>query len=410
MQAAAHRVEVMRAQDPGDLWRPSGVAVPSANLQEIRDVISAAEELLSWEMPPLEGVGDFKSASTVLSTLTAITNDALREDCSSAEQSAARDDLAGLLIKVKAAGDRLHAAQLAQRSAAFRTVRDALAILQGASSVAQLISRAPAAACLLGFDRAILSRIDESFWITENLYFDGEPEWATEVCTIGRENPQKLEPGLYESETVRRKAPLVVTNVLQSPHVHRQIADATLSRSYAVAPIMPEGRVVGFLHADCYFQRRNMDEFDLEMLTMFTEGFGYALQRASLLDRLGSLKSAVRSMANGVSSMIDEMPDHGMGSTRVHSEPPQLHGIAAIGFSVEQPEAELTLTRRELDVLRLMAAGETNAGVGSRLFISEGTVKSHVKHILRKLGAANRAEAVSRWFAIEHGVRADLRR
>jgi DNA-binding NarL/FixJ family response regulator len=77
---------------------------------------------------------------------------------------------------------------------------------------------------------------------------------------------------------------------------------------------------------------------------------------------------------------------------------------------VEQPDAELTLTRRELDVLRLMAAGETNAGVGSRLFISEGTVKSHVKHILRKLGAANRAEAVSRWFEIEHGVRADTRR
>jgi DNA-binding NarL/FixJ family response regulator len=61
-----------------------------------------------------------------------------------------------------------------------------------------------------------------------------------------------------------------------------------------------------------------------------------------------------------------------------------------------------TLTRREVEVLRLMAAGDTNGRIARRLVISEGTVKSHVKHILRKLGAANRAEAVSRWLGMEH--------
>jgi DNA-binding CsgD family transcriptional regulator/GAF domain-containing protein len=411
MQAAAQRVEIRRAQDPGDLWRPSGVAVPSANRSEIREVVSAAQQLLSWEkMPALEHVADFKSASTALSVLVAITNKALRGDSSAAEQLVASDDLADLLIKVKTAGDHLHAVQLAQRTAAFRMVRDALACLQGASSVAQLIARAPAAVCLLGFDRAILSRIDGSFWITENLYFDGDAQWAAEVCAIGRENPQKLGPGLYESESIRRKAPLVVTDVLQSPHVHRQIADATLSRSYVVSPIMPEGRVVGFLHADCYFQRRNMDQFDLEVLSMFNEGFGYALQRASLLDRLGGLQTAVKSLASGVSSMIDEIPYSGLGSGGVHVEQPHMSCSPTVSFGTEQAEVELSLTRRELEVLRLMAAGETNAGVASRLFISEGTVKSHVKHILRKLGAANRAEAVSRWFTIEHAARSDTRR
>jgi DNA-binding NarL/FixJ family response regulator len=60
-----------------------------------------------------------------------------------------------------------------------------------------------------------------------------------------------------------------------------------------------------------------------------------------------------------------------------------------------------TLTRREVEVLRLMAAGDTNGRIARRLVISEGTVKSHVKHILRKLGAANRAEAVSRWLGMD---------
>jgi DNA-binding NarL/FixJ family response regulator len=58
------------------------------------------------------------------------------------------------------------------------------------------------------------------------------------------------------------------------------------------------------------------------------------------------------------------------------------------------------LTERELEVLRLMATGSTNAQIASELVISQGTVKSHVKHILRKLHASNRAQAVSRAFRI----------
>lgn len=52
------------------------------------------------------------------------------------------------------------------------------------------------------------------------------------------------------------------------------------------------------------------------------------------------------------------------------------------------------LSQRELDVLRLMAAGRSNRGIGEALWISETTVKTHVSHILRKLGAADRTQAV----------------
>ena len=46
-----------------------------------------------------------------------------------------------------------------------------------------------------------------------------------------------------------------------------------------------------------------------------------------------------------------------------------------------------------------MASGNTNADVATRLVITESTVKSHVKNILRKLAAGNRAEAASRYMA-----------
>ncbi len=60
------------------------------------------------------------------------------------------------------------------------------------------------------------------------------------------------------------------------------------------------------------------------------------------------------------------------------------------------------LTARELDVLRLTARGATNREIADELFISEGTVKSHVGHIFSKLGLRDRAAAIV--LAFDHGL------
>jgi LuxR family maltose regulon positive regulatory protein len=54
------------------------------------------------------------------------------------------------------------------------------------------------------------------------------------------------------------------------------------------------------------------------------------------------------------------------------------------------------LTSRELEVLAMLAAGRSNQGIASHLVISLDTVKKHVSHLMGKLGAANRTEAVAR--------------
>jgi DNA-binding NarL/FixJ family response regulator len=66
-----------------------------------------------------------------------------------------------------------------------------------------------------------------------------------------------------------------------------------------------------------------------------------------------------------------------------------------------------TLTDRELEVLALIAQGETNRGAAARLFISEATVKTHLLHIYEKLGVGDRAAAVAR--AYERGLLAPKR-
>lgn len=54
------------------------------------------------------------------------------------------------------------------------------------------------------------------------------------------------------------------------------------------------------------------------------------------------------------------------------------------------------ISRREVDILECLAKGMTTAQIASNLFISENTVKTHIRHILEKLEASNRTEAVSK--------------
>jgi DNA-binding NarL/FixJ family response regulator len=67
---------------------------------------------------------------------------------------------------------------------------------------------------------------------------------------------------------------------------------------------------------------------------------------------------------------------------------------AAMMRSIHAPQARSPLTQRELSVLRLVANGLSNRGIAAHLYLSETTVKFHVRNIMRKLDATSRAEAV----------------
>jgi DNA-binding CsgD family transcriptional regulator len=60
------------------------------------------------------------------------------------------------------------------------------------------------------------------------------------------------------------------------------------------------------------------------------------------------------------------------------------------------PGLAIPLSERELEVLRLLAAGEPNREIADQLYLALNTVKKHVTHIFEKLGAANRTEAAAR--------------
>ena len=92
----------------------------------------------------------------------------------------------------------------------------------------------------------------------------------------------------------------------------------------------------------------------------------------------------------------------------VHSGESSLHPVIArkvlqeLSRPSEQPPTADPLTARELEVLRLVAQGQSNQRIANLLFISETTVRSHVSNILSKLHLASRTQAAL--YALREGI------
>lgn len=321
---------------------------------------------------------------------------------SAAERLAAGgvEDLAHRLLSTEHA---MRDAEMRYRDSAIRMTRGALETIQQLESVDQLFQVGAEAVCRLGFDRAIVSRVKESMWTTEVVHVDGDSEWANEILAAGRSAPQRIIAGLPEQDLIRRRGPIIVLGAQEKSRVHKAIGKASRSRSYVAALIAPGEDVIGFLHCDRFFHSGDVTQFDRDLLGLFAQGFSFAVERAALLERFRELQNHIRSVAAGLERVAAGTATPPLSAWLPSGmTAPMLYDTSAQGPTPTHYDTDSRLTRREVDVLRLMASGDTNQRIARRLIISEGTVKSHVKHILRKLNAANRAEAVARWHQSMH--------
>jgi DNA-binding CsgD family transcriptional regulator len=300
-----------------------------------------------------------------------------------------------LLAEATQTLQRIEAREGFARLETYVRIQKGLTRLRELSSPQELIEAAPAELNrTLGVTRAMVSRVRGSLWTPEVLAIaDGIDPLADEFQQYVAETEIPLAHMLMETELVRRRIPVLVTDPASHPRTYKPIVEVSRSTSYAAAPIMPTTRVIGFFHVDRFGQELPVSPEDRDNLWVFAEHFALLYERSVLLERLEFQRTRLHELLSTTSRSLDEISGAAVTLERKESAPPPVSRASTVTRS---PLASL-LTAREQEVLELMTSGATNSQIARELVVSEGTVKSHVKRILRKLRVDNRAGAVARY-------------
>lgn len=273
-----------------------------------------------------------------------------------------------------------------QRLRTVITAQNVLGHREGGLSEA--FRRAAGEACrTLGFDRMMIFRLSGSLLVAEATHFVGQAEWARECHAHAEQHPVDLGCDQLEAAMVRRRAAALVTDPMSDPDAWAPIVRKIETPGYVAAPVLVRGEVVGTLHGDCQITGRQIGIAERDALAAYAIGLGYGIERVLLTDRLRAQREAMQRVVDSTDQTISEF----LSAERIGSpEPPPRPPATALGRS-----SFAALSPREHEVLRLLLTGASNQEIAARLVLAVDTVKSHVRSILRKTGAGNRAHLIA---------------
>jgi DNA-binding CsgD family transcriptional regulator len=381
----------MSSTEPAIAGRESFFALAESTLAQVRAGLGRPPD----ERPP--GIAELDDQLVAL-------GEQLRGsllDADRAEPSAIAQRLE-LIFEVGELREALRERDLFERLDVLARIHESLGELRNCKTPEELIEAAPGELCRsCGFTRALISRVHGSRWVPEVIEtVPGMDPQATGFAEYIDEVEIPLEHMLLETELVRRRMPALVVDPVNDPRTYKPIILRGRTVAYVAAPIMPTGRVIGFLHADRIGQAYPVTAEDRDNLWTFAEQFGFLYERAVLTERIGAQREQLHEAFASAEAAVDEVRHREIELARSGQGAPEVTRTAAALFRPAESRLDGLLTRREREVIDLMTSGATNVRIAEQLVISEGTVKSHVKHILRKLRAGNRAEAVARYLQI----------
>ena len=306
-----------------------------------------------------------------------------------------------VLVDLLALEREIVEAEYVRRSDALERVADAVRRLGEIGSPQGILDRAAEELGVSsGLGRVVVSEVREGSLYVRSVWSSSEePDGAAAALFEGlRGSPIRLEYPLVEDEVARGQRTQIVKARGARSRGARRLTEVLGWDSYVVAALVVQGNTVGLAHADAGAgggsggAARILDSLDVEVVSRYAEGVAGVFERAVLREMLQQHHHELRSAVEWMSGRLGQLSGDSGELTAVGLTPPD------VGFAD-------ALTARELEVFRLLARGQTNLEIARTLVVREGTIKYHVKNILRKLGATSRADAVAR-FARAGGVSA----
>jgi DNA-binding CsgD family transcriptional regulator len=259
--------------------------------------------------------------------------------------------------------------------------------LRSAATVEELLARAADLAresC--GFDRVVVLGVGDGVLTATDsgVLEDRESDLLRRrvLCT-----PVAVESRSPEAHVVRGHGAAIGVGPVAGP-----LAAALGLAHHVLAGITPESWVVGLVVLDR--AGPPVDETDAAVAELFATFLAMELERVVQRSRAADLAAEVQQHQAASAALTRELLDGRATLSTLASGPPlvQLDVQSAVGGTALRD----LLSDAEIRTATLLARGLSNRQIAEELIVSPETVKTHVARILRKLGAANRAEAVYR--------------
>jgi len=284
---------------------------------------------------------------------------------------------------------------LSRRVKSMSEIRNALGYLRGLAPNKMIYTAPEVLSREFAFARTMISTVRGSLWLPLRLYIEdqeADPHGRPFLEYVTGRHIQLAEAPL-ETELVRKRCGVFAPSPMYDKRTFKEIVEIAGCFGYIAAPITVQGRAVGILHADRPEPHGIVTMDHLEQLEAFAECLSVAFESAALEEKAAQQRLEVDNLCGSVDELLGRT-----ARPELWSLPGAVLRQDAFCHRGQPTVAELT--SREREIMSHVATGATNGQIARCLVISEGTVKSHLKHIAKKLNTSSRAAGVATYAGI----------
>jgi len=269
------------------------------------------------------------------------------------------------------------------RGGVVRLLTEGIRRMKKAGSLQGLGRQACTELCgVLGFDHALLSFVvDDGFVVEESGHGISGPTVISRRDCIAERDCIRLRETIRTNDSDVPAAP-GYRQLLRSGH-------------YLVAPVIAESRVLALLHVSR--GSGGVSVRDVDVLDTFAAAYSSLHERMLNTERVAHQRTSIARAAARLTEEADRI-----AAAAISLDVEYDHRVEPPTIAPDSALAE-TLSDRERQVFERLVLGASNAEIADELVITVETVKTHVKRILRKIGAINRSEAIALYMEARSG-------